>query len=159
VIDCHDWDDRIEEAADGLAPGADLAAHLASCEACRARLRLAQSINRVLEAREVPDPPEGFTRMVMTRVHRERWRKEQLVDAGFNIAIAAGLALIVAGLSALAWSLGWFSIEPAALQVMSNAAGQWLARISGQLQMLVVAAVLLTSALGFWWWVEGEHGF
>lgn len=159
MTDCHDLDDRIEELADGLTPDADLAAHLASCAGCEARLRLARSMNRVLESREVPDPPEWFTAAVMTRVHRERWRSEQLVDAGFNIAMAAGLALVVAGLAALAWSLGWFSIDPAAVQVMSNAVGQWLARISGQLQMLVVAAVLLTSALGLWWWVEGEQGY
>lgn len=158
-MSCHDLDDRIEEVADGLTPDADLAAHLASCAGCGRRLRLARSMNRVLETREAPDPPEWFTAAVMTRVHRERWRSEQLVDAGFNIAMAAGLALIVAGLATLAWSLGWFSIDPAAVQVVAEATGRWLARVSEQLQMLVVAAVLLTSALGLWWWVEGEQGY
>jgi anti-sigma factor RsiW len=159
MIDCPDMDDRIEEMADGLTPDAEAAAHLSSCARCQARLRLAQSMNRVLDTREVPEPPAWFTSTVMTRVHRERWRSEQLVDAGFNIAIAAGLALIVAGLGALAWSLGWFSIDQAAVQVVVEATGRWLARISEQLQMLVVAAVLLTSALGLWWWVEGERSF
>ncbi len=159
MIDCQAMDDRIEEIADGLAHEPDVAAHLSTCARCQARLTLARSVNRVLETREVPEAPEWLTAAVMTRVRRERWRSEQLVDAGFNVAVAAGLGLIAVGLGALAWSLGWFSIDPAAVELVAAAAGQWLARISGQLQMLVVAAVLLTSALGLWWWVEGERTY
>lgn len=158
-MDCDALDLRLEALADDLAPDAGEAAHLSTCARCQARLRLARSMERVLQAREVPEPPDGFTAAVMARVQRERWRSEQLVDAGFNIAVAAGLGLIAAGLAALAWSLEWFSIDPGAVRIVADAAGQWLARIGEQLQMVAIAAVLLTTALGFWWWVEGEHGY
>lgn len=156
MIGCEGMDDRIEALADGLASEPEVALHLSTCARCQARLALARSLNRVLDTREVPEAPQSFTSAVMSRVHRERWRSEQLVDAGFNLAVAVGLGLIAVGLGALAWSLGWFSVDPAAVEVVALAAGQWLARISGQLQMLVIAALLLTSALGLWWWVEGE---
>lgn len=158
-MDCDALDHRLEALADDLAPDAGEAAHLRTCARCRARLRLARSMERVLQARELPEPPAGFTSAVMGRVHRERWRSEQLVDAGFNIAVAAGLGLIVAGLTALAWSLDWFSIDPEAVRIVADAAGEWLARVGEQLQMVAIAAALLTSALGLWWWVEGEQGY
>ncbi len=158
-MSCHDVDSLIEAVADGTMAEGDAGAHLASCARCQARLRLARSIGRVLETRETPEPPPGFTAAVMRRVQRERWRSEQLVDAGFNIAVAVGIGFIVFGLAALAWSLGWFPVDREAVRIVASAVQEQLAQASGQLQMIGIAALLLTSALGLWWWVEGEASF
>ena len=46
----------------------------------------------------------------MARVGQEKWKTERVVDIGFNLAIAAGVLVILAGGAGLAWSLGFFTI-------------------------------------------------
>lgn len=158
-MDCDTLDELIEAIAEGQPPAPEAEAHLAACARCRERLGLARSLDRVLEAREAVDPPSGFTARVMVRVSQDQWRAEQLVDAGFNLAVALGLGLIVVGLGGLAWTLGWFGLDQPTLQVIGSAVEPWLARVAAEAQTVALAALLLTSALGLWWWVEGETSF
>jgi hypothetical protein len=154
---CEDLDLLIDEAAEGP-PGTEpeaLAWHLGECRACRERLRLARAIAHALELRPVPQPPPRFTAQVMSKIGRERWRTEQLVDAGFNVAVAAGVALVAAGVVGLTWWSGWFSIDRAALDVAAPIVARWLSNALDQAPMVAMAAMLLTSALALWWWVEG----
>ena len=49
-------------------------------------------------------------RLVMARIGQEKWQTERVVDIGFNLAIAAGVLVILAGGAGLAWSLGFFTV-------------------------------------------------
>ena len=108
---CQHLEPLMEAIAEGsLEPGAEDRDHLEKCPVCQGRLASARAIHEWLSAREVPVPPASFTAGVMARVGRERWRTERVFDLGFNVAIAAGVFLIVAGGAGLAWSLGFLTI-------------------------------------------------
>jgi hypothetical protein len=156
---CDEVDLLIEDVAVGMDVPADATAHLASCARCQARLRLAQALERSLESRERLEPPPRFTAAVLARVRRERWRAEQLVDVGFNVAMALGVVFVIGGLAVLAWSLEWYSVSPAALQVARDLSSQWITRVLDQATMVGVAAFILSSALVLWRWVEGESPY
>ena len=153
---CEDLDDLIEALADGAPVPPDAGPHVARCAACQARVELARAVDRLLLAREVPRPPDAFTAHVMRLVHQERWRVEQFVDVGFNVAMAAGLLIVLGGVSGLLWSLGWFSLDVATVTAAVNTFAPWTNELASQAQTLIIGALLLSSALALWWWVEGE---
>jgi len=153
---CDDLDSLIEAIADGShALAADDAAHVASCPICSARLERARAIENLLAMREVATPSASFTAAVMAQVGKARWQTERVVDLGFNLAIAAGLAVIVTAAAGLAWSLGFLSVtidlDAIARAFDSDVTG----RVLSQVQTIAMSAVLLTMALGLWWWAEG----
>jgi hypothetical protein len=43
--------------------------------------------------------------------------------------------------------------------LFASVATQWVDRALQQLQTIVMATVLLTMALGLWWWAEGDASF
>ena len=152
---CDDLEPLIEAIADGSHElSAEDAAHTASCTVCAPRLERARSIEGLLSMREVAQPAPGFTQAVMARVGQERWRAERAIDLGFNLAIAAGILVIVAGGAGLAWSLGFlsFTIDLDALwqAIDTESTG----RVLSQVQTIAMSAVLLTMALVLWWWAE-----
>ena len=109
---CDELEPLIEAIADGtFEPAPEDRAHLSSCAVCAARLAQAQSIEQWLTSRETPQPPASFTASVMARIGQEKWQTERVVDIGFNLAIAAGVLVILAGGAGLAWSLGFFTID------------------------------------------------
>ena len=80
-----------------------------------------------------------------------------MLDWGFNIFVATGLALIVAGVAGLVWASG--------LVVVSRDVFAAFARVRPEMAMtgvaqpgatVLMAALLLTLTLGVWWWVEGD---
>ena len=152
---CDDFDALIEAIADGShQPSADEAAHLASCAACAARLERARAIESFLAIREAAVPSPTFTTAVMTRVGAAQWQTERFIDIGFNLAIAAGALIILAGGVGLAWSLGFLSITidaDALWQALNTPAA---GRMLSQAQTVAMAALLLTTALVLWWWAE-----
>lgn len=155
---CDDLEPLIEAIADGtLEPPADAAAHLAACGHCAARLDRARAIDALLAIREAPAPPAAFTASVMARIGRERWKTERAVDIGFNLAIAAGLLVIVLGAGGLAWSLGFLDLT-IDLGAIAEAIGitEMTGRVLSQVQTFLMAAVMLTMALGLWWWAEAD---
>lgn len=153
---CEQLDGLIEEVAAGeaLADAAD--AHVAACPRCQQRVRLAQDLARLLAGREPIEVPDGFADGVMARVQQDQWRSEQWLDAGFNVAIAAGVAMILAGVAGVAWSFGWMTTDRPTVEVVTRALAPWLASLAAEVQTVAVAALLLTSALGLWWWAEDE---
>jgi anti-sigma factor RsiW len=155
-VTCHQLDELIEAIAEGDLPPGDAEAHMAACQRCAASLTLARALDRTLAAREVPVPPAGFTGRVMQQVGQERWRTEQIVDFGFNVAIAIGVGLIAIGGVALAYAFGWLTVDRPTLEALGTAVQPWLSRLADDLRTVVLAALLLTSALALWWWVEGE---
>lgn len=155
---CDDLEPLVEAVADGsLEPSPEHTAHFASCDVCREQLEHARAIHSLLATREEPMPPASFTANVMARIQRERWQGEQVVDLGFNLAIAAGVLLIVGGALGLAWSFGLVTFGIDARSLLATVANQWVDRAVQQLQTIVMAIVLLTMALGLWWWIESSE--
>jgi hypothetical protein len=148
-------DPLIEAIADGShEPSADDRAHIASCAVCSARFEQARRVEQWLAARETPLPPATFTASVMARIGEEKWHAERVVDIGFNLAIAAGVLVIVAGGFGLAWSLGFFTISVDTAALLNAALARVEGRVISEAQTVLISALLLTMALGFWWWAE-----
>ena len=152
---CDDLEPLIEAIADdSLALSADDAAHVASCEVCAPRLARARAIEQLLAMRDIAPPSPGFSHEVMSRVVQERWRTERAIDLGFNLAIAAGILVIVSAATGLLWSLGMLSVTidlDAIVQALDAGA---TGRLFSQVQTVAMSAVLLTMALVLWWWAE-----
>jgi hypothetical protein len=163
---CDDFQARVDLIAMGGALGdaalsnaatpsdAD-AAHLESCMTCREVLRRARAVEAALAARPTPELASGFTAKVMIAVQRERWRAEQALDLGFNLAVAGGLLLVVAGLVGLAWRTGLIVIGGDLATLATAGVTVLASRVGPQLPNVMLAALLLTMALGVWWWAEG----
>lgn len=152
---CDQLEPLIEGIADGTyPPSADDRAHLSSCARCHARLEQARGIEQWLATRETPQPPISFTAAVMARVGQEKWKTERVVDIGFNLAVAAGVLVILGGGAGLAWSLGLLTIDIDVAVLLDAATSQVEGRVMNQLQTVGIATVVLTMALGLWWWAE-----
>ena len=113
-------------------------------------------IENLLQSRAVPAPPPMFTQAVMRQVQRDRWRVEQAVDLGFNLAVAAGVLLIVGGAVGLAWSAGVLVIDLDLPALAATVTTSWAGRVVAQARTVAMAAGLLSMALGVWWWAEAN---
>ena len=152
---CDQFDALIEAIADGThQPAPDEGTHLSSCARCSARLEQARGIEQWLATRDAPQAPASFTASVMARIGQEKWKAERVIDIGFNLAIAAGVLVILAGGAGLAWSLGLFTLDVDLAALVDVATSQVEGRVINQLQTVGVAAVVLTMALVLWWWAE-----
>ena len=146
---CDDLDPLIESVIDGSAR-----AHLEGCDRCRARLAYAERIEQWLAARELPQPPATFTATVMARVGDAQWQAERVIDMGFNLAVAAGVLLIVMGGAGLAWFMGLFGVTADLATILAAIDNQVAGRLINQVQTIGISALLLTMALVLWWWAE-----
>jgi hypothetical protein len=154
-VRCDELETLIEAIADGtLEPSADDRGHLSSCALCSARLAEARRIEQWLAARELPQPSASFTASVMARIGEEQWKTERVVDIGFNLAIAAGVLVILIGGAGLALSLGLFTLTIDLEALLRAAESRIEGRVINELQTVVLAAVMLTMALALWWWAE-----
>ena len=152
---CDDLEPLIEAIADDSLPlSAEDAAHVASCAICAARIDRAQSIEGLLSLREIAQPPAAFTQAVMARVVQDRWKAERAIDLGFNLAIAAGILVIVTAGAGLAWSLGMLSVTIDLDAIVRALDAGATGRLLSQVQTVAMSAVLLTMALFLWWWAE-----
>lgn len=152
---CGEIDDRIEAVTSGDAAWSQAhAAHVATCRRCQSRIALAQAMERVLPTLTIASAPASFTADVMARVRRERWRAEQVLDTGFNVAIAAGLLLVVAGVAGLAWASGLIVVGADVLGLMRDGLALAGTQLAPQLPVYTTAALLLTLGVGVWWWTE-----
>jgi predicted anti-sigma-YlaC factor YlaD len=146
-------------AAGDVAPDARLTEHLRTCPNCTAALESARRIERLLQTRPAVSAPAQFTSRLTTRIRRERWRREQWLDAGFNIAVVAALVLIVAGV--------WMAMRAAGLTIVGGdtltVAGEQLtgfgATLTEALPTYGGAAGVIGGALALWWWAERKVSF
>lgn len=152
---CDDLEPLIEAIADGSHElSAEDAAHVAECAVCAPRIERARTIESLLSMREVAQPPAAFTVAVMARVGKERWKAERAIDLGFNLAIAAGVLVIIAGAAGLGWSLGILSFSLNLSAFWEVIGTEATGRVLSQVQTIAMSAVLLTTALVLWWWAE-----
>jgi hypothetical protein len=152
---CNDLEPLIEAIADGShALSAGDMAHVSSCARCTARLERARSIENLLATREVAAPGATFTAAVMARIGHEKWKTERAIDFGFNLAMVAGIMVILSGAAGLAWSLGFVNITVNLSTVWEALDTDVTGRVLSQVQTIAMSAVLLTMALVLWWWAE-----
>ncbi len=95
-----------------LTPDGRVAEHLTTCPNCAAALVSARALERMLRVRSIPKPPAQFTTRTLARVRRARWRSEQFLDVGFNVAIAAVVLTVIAGV--------WILLNRSGLAAVSN---------------------------------------
>jgi hypothetical protein len=156
TLTCAALADALEGLAAGDAAAADQRAHLDTCDSCRARLALAVRLDRVLTEWPVTAAAPEFTLRVAEAARREVWRREQVVDWGFNVAIAAGLCAVLGGLASLAWLLGSAAGPAESATLLADTLGSVLMQVRSQAMVMATATLLLTTTLGAWLWAEGR---
>jgi predicted anti-sigma-YlaC factor YlaD len=153
--------DEVLEAIEAIAgrdltPDRRIAAHLASCAGCRAALDRAREIDRMLQARAVPPPPPHFTSRTLARVRRDRWQRDQLLDAGFNTAVATLVLAAIAGVWLVMNRSGIVTVSADAIALIEMVIVAGVGRIAPELPLYAAAAALLAATVGIWWWAERD---
>ena len=154
---CDQALELVDEVAAGDAPVDErIAAHLASCAGCAAALDAARRVDELLRARPVPPPPAQFTARILGRIRRERWRRDQFLDVGFNLVVG----LVVVGILAAFWVVlsqsGLGSMSGDAFGALNEVSMNLVRRIAPSLPLYAAAGALLATALGVWWWAERD---
>jgi anti-sigma factor RsiW len=154
---CDETLDAVEAIAAGeLAPDGRVAAHLVSCPHCASALDRAQKLERLLRARPVPQAPPQFTTRTLTRVRRARWRSEQFLDMGFNLAMGAVVLAVVGGAWMLLHRSGLTAVSRDGVDFFGTGLATLVGRVAPSLPLYAGATVLLATALGIWWWAERD---
>jgi anti-sigma factor RsiW len=152
---CDEVLERIEPVASGEVPADErMHAHLSGCPGCRAALAHAREIERLLQSRPTPQPSAQFTSRIMGRIRRERWRREQFVDAGFNVVMGVVALTVIVAIWLLLSQTGVGAISGSALSIVNTAALIAARRMLPSLPLYLAAAALVATALGVWWWAE-----
>jgi anti-sigma factor RsiW len=154
---CDDVQDTIELIAAGeLTPDAPTASHLATCTPCASALEAARRLDALLRQRPIPAPPAQFTARTMAGIRRARWRNEQLIDWGFNAALALAAVAIAMGIWIVVSRSGFTFVGNDALQLFGAGMRTFVERVSPSLPIYALATALLVTALGIWWWAERD---
>ena len=157
---CRDVQELVEAIASGdVEPDAAVRSHLETCPACASVLASARRLEAALAARQAPPAPARFTQTVLYAVRRERWQSEQRVDQLFNLTILAGAALVVLGVVAAFNVETLLSITRSLFLAARNQSGSMVREAVPVMTTYAVAAMLLLSALGMWWYVERRLQF
>lgn len=144
----------VDEMAAGLEAAPELSGHVAGCAGCQARLALARRIDRVLADWPVATPPAHFAAEVARQARHDVWRQEVVVDWGFNIALTASLAFIVAGAAAFLWLLGAMADPVEASRLAARPLTALAGQVRGQGLVVGTATALLATTAAAWWWAE-----
>jgi len=105
-------------------------------------------------ARAAGSAPPHFAVRTIARIRREHWRREQLLDLAFNVAIA-GVAIATV-------ALVWYFVDASGLSELAQSSaglvkGQLadVARtIAPSIPGYVAAVAVIGSVLLVWWWAE-----
>lgn len=152
---CADVADLIDLIAAGeLQPDATVSAHLSSCASCARSLDAARRLETLLRARPVPSAPTQFTMRVVNRLHRVSWRREQIVDGIFNIAMVAAALIVAAGLWIALRRMGLSVPTADAMNVFNAGMLTAAQKVAPSLPLYAFATGLIAIALGVWWWAS-----
>jgi hypothetical protein len=133
-----------------------VAAHLASCAGCTSALESARRVDRLLRERQVPPPPAQFTSRIMGRIRRERWRRDQFLDVGFNVVVGLIVVAVVAAFWVVLSRSGLNSVTDDVAGMMINEFIVVIWSVGPSLPMYAAAGAVLATALGLWWWAERD---
>jgi anti-sigma factor RsiW len=154
---CDEALDSVEAIAAGeLNAEGRLAEHYGTCPNCAAALTRARELERLLQHRPAPKPPAQFTARTMARVRRARWRTDQMLDVGFNLAIATIVVAVLVGVWMVLNRSGLAAVSNDALGVFGSGLTTFAQRVTPSLPLYAGATALLATALGIWWWAERD---
>ena len=155
---CDEVLELVEPIAAGeVAVDTRVTSHLASCANCTAALSDARRLEQLLRGREVLKPSTQFTARIMGRIRRDRWRREQFLDTGFNVAVGLLALTVIVVVWVLLSRSGVGAVTRDAFNALNstslNAIRQ---RFAPSLPLYLGAFALVATALGVWWWAERE---
>ncbi len=154
---CDEVLDAVEAVAAGeLTPDGRIAIHLATCPHCAAALAGAQELERMLRTRPVPQTSSHFTSHAMARVRRARWRSDQYLDIGFNIALGTIVLSVVAAIWMFVNRSGLTAVSDDAVALLGTAVVTLAQRVAPSIPLYAGATAILVTALGVWWWAERD---
>ena len=154
---CDEALDSVEAIAAGeLKAEGRLADHYATCPNCGAALSRARELEQMLQRRPTPRPSPQFTTRTMARVRRARWRSDQLLDVGFNVAIAIVVGAVILGVWMVLNRSGLVAVSNDAVGVFGRGLTTFAQRMAPSLRLYAGATALLATALGIWWWAERD---
>jgi len=154
---CDEALDTVEAIAAGdLLPEGRVASHLATCPNCALALTRARQLESSLQHRPVPVAPAQFTSRTLARIRRARWRTDQFLDVGFNLAIATIVFAVVGGVWMLLHRTGLTAVSSDAVDLLGSGLVALVRRVAPSLPLYAGAAALLASALAVWWWAERD---
>jgi anti-sigma factor RsiW len=154
---CDEVLEAVEPIAAGeLTPSRRITDHLASCRGCAGALAAARRVDALLRGRPAPVPPANFSSRVMSGLRRARWRTEQMLDWGFNLALVAAGVLVVVGLWVVMRRSGLAMVSTDAIELLGPGMILFARRITPALPLYGGATALLGTALGVWWWAERD---
>jgi predicted anti-sigma-YlaC factor YlaD len=154
---CDEVLEAIEPIAAGdLIPDSRIAAHLSSCAHCRAALDDASEIERMLQTRAAPAAPAHFTSRTLARIRRDWWRRDQLLDAGFNTAVASLVVSTIVGVWLIVNQSGIVTVSNDAVGLIEMFMVAVVRRIAPELPLYAAATAVLATAVGVWWWAERD---
>jgi predicted anti-sigma-YlaC factor YlaD len=152
---CDEALDAVEAVAAGeVRPEGRVADHLATCPNCADALARARDLERLLQSRPVPRPPAHFTPRTLTRIRRARWRSEQFLDVGFNIAIVAIVVASIGGIWMLFNRSGLAAVSGDAVSLFGTGVIALAHRIAPAVPLYAAATGVVLTALALWWWAE-----
>lgn len=154
---CDEALDSVEPIAAGeLMPDRRVASHLATCPNCALALDRARRLETSLRRRDAPAAPPQFTSRTLAKIRRARWRSDQFLDLGFNLAIFAVVVSVVGGVWMLLHRTGLATVSSDAVNVFGSGFVAFARRVAPALPLYAGALALLVSALGIWWWAERD---
>lgn len=154
---CDEALDAVEAIAAGeVMPDGRVASHLATCPNCALALTRARQLDASLQRRPVPAPPAQFTSRTLARIRRARWRTDQFLDVGFNLALGAIVIAVLGGVWMLLHRTGLAAVSGDAVNVFGSGFVSLARRVAPSLPLYAGAAALLASALVLWWWAERD---
>jgi len=154
---CDEALDTVEAIAAGdLTPDGRVASHLATCPNCALALDRARELEASLRRREAPRAPAQFTARTLAKIRRARWRSDQFLDAGFNVALGLVAIAVLGGIWMLLHRTGLAAVSSDAITVFGSGFVLLVQRVAPSLPLYAGAAALLASAIGIWWWAERD---
>jgi anti-sigma factor RsiW len=154
---CDEALDAVEAiASNDLAPDGRVAAHLSTCPNCAAALVSARALEQLLQRRPAPAAPAQFTSRTLARVRRARWRSDQFLDVGFNLAIGAVVLALLIGIWVVVDRSGVTAVSNQAVDFFGNRLVALARRVAPSLPLYLGATGVLASVLGIWWWAERD---
>jgi len=154
---CDEALDTVEAIAAGdVMPDGRVASHLATCPNCARALDRARQIEGALRGREAPSAPAQFTSRTLARVRRARWRTDQFLDVGFNVAIGALVLAVSGGVWMLLHRSGLAAVSGDAVNILGSSLVSLARRVAPSVPLYAGAMALLAGALGIWWWAERD---
>jgi hypothetical protein len=90
----------------------------------------------------------------MAKVRRARWRSDQMLDAGFNLAIVLGATAIIVGVLLLMRQTGLTAVSGDLIDLFAVGFAGLVRRVGPSVPLYAGATVLLATALAIWWWAE-----